>query len=71
MKYILVILVAALIIGVAYSIMSEFAGTVEEHGSTLTTVTGHALGQASEDTCTNFGCNWTEVNGTEFCNCST
>jgi hypothetical protein len=65
LKYVVVLLVAALVIGVVYSVMVGFTGMIVQNSDKLTSVTNSGMEKSMNTTCTTFGCVW---NGTD-CRC--
>ena len=67
LKYVLVILVAALVIGVAYTVISSFTDIVEGQGDQLSGMLTTGFKSVNNKTCESFGCNWNDTTGLCFC----
>ena len=67
LRYVLIILVAALVIGVAYTVVSTFTDIVTEQGGTLAGMTVKGFSKVNNQTCASFGCTWNET--TKECVC--
>jgi hypothetical protein len=68
LKYVLIILVAALVIGTAVSIMTEFTSQVTASGGQLLGTTTTGFNKTNEKVCTSFdGCIWNST--TQLCDC--
>lgn len=72
LRYVLIILVAALVIGTVFTVVQTFTGMAASTGLSLVETTSTGFDQMSETACESFGtnCQWTDVNGTNTCVCS-
>lgn len=61
LKYIVIILVAALVIGVAFSVVSSFTGLASGGAAGLNSTLSAGLGKQNAATCVQFGCSWNSV----------
>ena len=69
LKYVLVILVAALVIGVAYTVVSSFTDIVEGQGTQLSGMVTTGFNTVNNKTCQSFGCTWNDT--IDVCICPT
>lgn len=67
LKYIVIILVAALVIGVAFSVATTFTGMAAGGALGLNSTLSAGLEKQTNLTCVNFGCVWNS--GTQTCTC--
>ncbi len=67
LKYILIIVVAAIIIGAAFGIISTFTDTAKTSASGLNQSLSVGLNKTNYQACINLGCNWTASN---TCKCA-
>jgi hypothetical protein len=67
LKYIAVILVAALVIGVVVSVITTFTGTATTGAGQLNQTVNAGLTAKNMQTCENLGCTWNTTNSTCVC----
>ena len=68
LRYILIILIAALVIGTVYTVMSTFTGMVASSGSGLNSTLDAGLNRNNQLACESFGgCTWNSENQTCAC----
>jgi hypothetical protein len=67
LKYIVIILVAALVIGVAFSVVTTFTGMAAGGASGLNSTLSAGLEKQTNMTCELFGCTWESA--TQTCTC--
>lgn len=67
LKYIVIILVAALVIGVAFSVVTTFTGMAAGGAAGLNSTLTAGLEKQTNMTCVQFGCVWNS--GTQTCTC--
>lgn len=69
LRYILIIVIAALVIGTVYSVMSTFTGMVASSGSGLNSTLDAALNRNNQLACESIsGCTWDTDNN--VCECT-
>ena len=67
LRYVLIILVAALVIGTVFSVMTEITGMAASGTDTVVSLTRAGLEVRGNETCTSFGCDWNST--TQLCQC--
>ena len=68
LKYILLIVVAALVIGTAFAIVTTFTSQASISGNKLNQTISGGLDKTNEAACHNIGCTWTNATHTCACN---
>jgi len=67
LKYIVIVLVAALVISAVVAVTTGFIGTVQTGAGQLNQTFGAGLSKSAQESCAAFGCTWNATNQT--CQC--
>ncbi len=68
LKYILIIVVAAIIIGAAFGIIATFTDTAKSSAKSLNQTLAGGMNRTNVQACTSLGCSWDNV--AKECNCT-
>ncbi|MEM7813417.1 MAG: hypothetical protein QW548_00780 [Candidatus Aenigmatarchaeota archaeon] len=67
LKYIVIVLVAALVIGAVVAITTGFIGTAQSGASQLNQTFGAGVSKSAQQACEALGCMWNATNQTCVC----